>query len=119
MTDVGNPSNPLGHLTPRVGSPHRKEPVSLRSYDHAREGIRSYKTDRLPDERQKDRTILDAVCRSECGRTVASAAASTPYATHSRQSGWLEEQEQTFRLRRNKSYGRRHSPEHRGNQDRA
>ena len=58
MTGAGNPSNPLGHLMSRAGFPRQQELVSLRSYDHAREGVRSYKTNRLQDERQKDRPHL-------------------------------------------------------------
>lgn len=117
MNGARNPSNPPGHLRPRAESP-REELGSPRSRGHACEG-RSYQIPRLQDEREKDRTTLDVACRSERGRTVASATASTPYAAHSRQSGWLQEQEQTSRLKRDQSRGRRRSPERRSNRDRA
>ena len=117
MNGARNLSNPPGHPGPRAESP-REELGSLRSRGLAREG-RSYQVPHLQDERQKDRATLDVACRSERGRTVASATASTPYATHSRQSGWLQEQEHTSRLIREQSRGRRRSPEHRSNRDRA
>ena len=87
MNGARNLSNALGHLGPRAESP-REELGSLRSRGLAREG-RSYQIPHLQDERQKDHATLDVACRSERGRTVASATTLTPYATHSRQSGWL------------------------------
>ena len=113
MNGARNLSNALGHLGPRAESP-REELGSLRSRGLAREG-RSYQVPHLQDERQKDCATLDVACRSERVRTVASTTASTPYATHSRQSGWLQEQEHTSRIIREQSRGRRRSPEHRSN----
>lgn len=117
MNDARNLPNPPRHLGSRAASP-REELGSLRSRGLAQEG-RSYQVPHLQDERQKDHASVDVVGRSGRGRSVASATASTPYATHSRPSGWLQEQEHTSRLIREQSRGHRRSPEHRSNRDRA
>ena len=91
MTGTDNRPNPLEHPTLRAGLSCQQEPMSLCPADHAREGLLSDRTNRLLDGRQGGRATLDIVGQSERGWTVASATASTPYATRSQRTDWLEE----------------------------
>ncbi|KAJ8426833.1 LOW QUALITY PROTEIN: hypothetical protein Cgig2_025771 [Carnegiea gigantea] len=91
------PEHPLVH----EGEPsHQSEWMSsLRPMERSREVAQLDWSDRLPTGQQGGRTAVEPVGRSTRGTTVVSATASTPYATHSRWTAWLEEPEQTSRPR--------------------
>jgi len=92
---------------------HRPEGrPAFRLMEQGREAVRSERSNRLSRGRQEGRGMEEPVVRSIQGKTVVSTAASTPYATHSRRTAWLEEHEQTSRPRGENSSRRCHSPEH-------
>ncbi|KAJ8433465.1 hypothetical protein Cgig2_014506 [Carnegiea gigantea] len=79
---------------------HRSEGMpSLRPMERSREVAWSDRSDRLPTGWQVGRAAVEPIGRSARGTTAVSVTASTHYATHSRQSAWLKEQEQTSRPR--------------------
>ncbi|KAJ8420669.1 LOW QUALITY PROTEIN: hypothetical protein Cgig2_025353 [Carnegiea gigantea] len=91
------PPLPLEYPLVHEGEPsHRPEGIpSLRPMECSREVARLDRSDRFPTRRRRGHAAVEPVGRSARGTTAVSTTASTPYATHSRRTVWLEEQEQT------------------------
>jgi len=95
-----SPLSPAGRDT--VPSPHGTWSGSLvdrSEWPHARQLRR--------------RAAMEPTCRPAQGATTGSTIASTPYATHSKRTAWLEEQELTSRPRGENSGRHRLNPERR------
>ncbi|KAJ8424932.1 LOW QUALITY PROTEIN: hypothetical protein Cgig2_027945 [Carnegiea gigantea] len=104
--EAANSARPLPHFgyVPTAGCEpsHRQVRIpSSHSAEREREASRSNQGGR-PYSGHYDRHMATAIRPSGCliqGQTTKSTTASTPYATHSRQTAWVEEQEQTSKPR--------------------